>query len=390
MTGRRSTLPAVLRTTVLAVLLAAPLALVSAAAEDPADPPGTSAPVVSTEAPRVLGEAVFDERLRATEGGWSQEDPTGGLVHTYRWLRDGERIRGAREATYRPGIDDLRHRIAVEVTAHEEDGDRARAVSEETGPVRRADLVLRSAPRVLGTQRFGHVLRGDTGRWSTRPTRVRWQWLRDGEVLRGERGRSRAVAPADVGHRLRVQVAVRAPGHRTARVTSARTAPVRHRVDLRRTVTYSITTRGRTTTPVGDFARLAQQTFDDPRGWRGGGVGFRRVAEGGGFTLVLAQASTLPSFHPICSVQYSCRVGRFVVINQDRWRTATAPWNAAGGSLRDYRHMVVNHETGHWLGLGHGSCPRAGSPAPVMQQQSKGLGGCRFNPWPLAGERGRV
>ena len=65
---------------------------------------------------------------------------------------------------------------------------------------------------------------------------------------------------------------------------------------------------------------------------------------------------------------------------------ATPSWNAAGGSLRDYRHMVVNHETGHWLGHGHASCTGAGQPAQVMQQQSMSLQGCSFNAWPTTSE----
>jgi hypothetical protein len=48
--------------------------------------------------------------------------------------------------------------------------------------------------------------------------------------------------------------------------------------------------------------------------------------------------------------------------------------------------MVVNHETGHWLGHGHLGCGGAGRLAPVMMQQSKGLDGCKHNPWPLASE----
>ena len=70
---------------------------------------------------------------------------------------------------------------------------------------------------------------------------------------------------------------------------------------------------------------------------------------------------------------------------QPRRRHSPA-WNAARESLRDYRHMVVNHETGHWLGKGHASCPRRGALAPVMQQQSKGTQGCRLNPWPTLAE----
>ncbi|GAB3030746.1 hypothetical protein GCM10011376_23650 [Nocardioides flavus (ex Wang et al. 2016)] len=161
-------------------------------------------------------------------------------------------------------------------------------------------------------------------------------------------------------------------------------------VPARRRVTYSVTTRGRITASMEVFRRHAQETFDDPRGWRAGGVRFRRVRRGGNFTLVLAAAGTLPSFSSSCSVQWSCRVGRYVVINQLRWTRASPAWNAAGRSRRDYRHLVVNHETGHWLGLGHASCRRGGGRAPVMMQQSKGTGGCRFNPWPLPGEAAAV
>ncbi|MDT0184548.1 DUF3152 domain-containing protein [Microbacterium sp. ARD31] len=161
-------------------------------------------------------------------------------------------------------------------------------------------------------------------------------------------------------------------------------------IPVRRRVTYSVATRGRITTSLAQFRRQAQQTYADPRGWRYGGVEFRRVRRGGDFTLVLAAAGTVPSFSSACSATWSCRVGRFVVINQDRWKHASPAWNAAGRSLRDYRHLVVNHETGHWLGRGHASCPAGGGPAPVMMQQSKGTGGCRFNPWPLGWEAAAV
>ena len=189
-----------------------------------------------------------------------------------------------------------------------------------------------------------------------------------------------AVAPAATAAREQ---------RRTTPTTTQPTVEA-YAVAVRRRVTYSVTTRGRVGASMAVFRRQAQETYDDPRGWRAGGVQFRRVARGGDFTLVLAAAGAVPSFSSSCSAQWSCRVGRFVIINQDRWQHASPAWDAAGRSLRDYRHLVVNHETGHWLGRGHASCPAGGGRAPVMMQQSKGTGACRFNPWPLGWEAAAV
>ncbi|WP_139977795.1 DUF3152 domain-containing protein [Nocardioides litoris] len=362
----------------LAVLLALGL-LVGA----PSPARAAAAPVTSTSPPVVSGAATWGEPLTATAGTW---DPPG-VTAAYRWLRSGRPVPGATAAVYRLGTADLGHRVQVEVVVTSTDGSGAtgRAVSAPTAPVARADQRLRRAPRVVGDARFGRTVRATAGRWTTTPDWVRYRWLRAGRPVPGARGPRYTLRPDDVGRRLRVEVTARAEGHRTVTV---RSAPVRveHRVGVRRTVTYSVTTRGRVSADLGAFRRLAQQTYDDPRGWRGMGVRFRPVRSGGSFTLVLAEASTLPSYSRACSTQWSCRVGRYVVINQTRWQHASPAWNGARRSLRDYRHMVVNHETGHWLGRGHASCPRPGALAPVMQQQSKGTQGCRLNPWPTLGE----
>src|SRR3954471_17755611 len=116
------------------------------------------------------------------------------------------------------------------------------------------------------------------------------------------------------------------------------------------TVRYHVETRGHIHASMAVFRRQAQATYDSPRGWRRAGVRFVQVASGGAFTLVLSEASKVPSFSSFCSAQWSCRVGRYVIINQMRWRHASRVWHQHHRSRRSYRHMVINHETGHWLG----------------------------------------
>jgi hypothetical protein len=253
-------------------------------------------------------------------------------------------------------------------------------------------LTNTSAPSISGTPKEGQVLMAHPGRWTPRRAETRYRWLRDGAPIARADDRTYRLTALDVASRITVEVRVRADGYAWTSGVSEPTARIDHRVPVRRRVTYDVITRGRITTSVARFKRQAQETYADARGWRAGGIAFHRVALNGtkrkaDFTLVLAAASTLPSFSPGCSTFWSCRVGRFVVINQDRWKFASPAWNRARAGLRDYRHLVINHETGHWLGHGHRGCPARGRPAPVMMQQSKGLDGCRFNPWPTAAER---
>ena len=154
-----------------------------------------------------------------------------------------------------------------------------------------------------------------------------------------------------------------------------------------RTITYAVRSRGTVQGDLEEFGRLASATLNDRRGWSlGGAIRYREVDSNPDFVLWLAAPSELPKFSPVCDTTYSCRVGRNVVINDLRWRTGTAAWPA----VHEYHHYVVNHEVGHWLGMGHRGCPGTGAPAPVMQQQSIGLNGCRTNTWPTAAEKADV
>ena len=151
------------------------------------------------------------------------------------------------------------------------------------------------------------------------------------------------------------------------------------------TVKYEVSRAGATKANFHQFAYTVDAVLNDPRGWSlSGAVRFTRVSRGGRFTVRLTEPRVVGSYGG-CSPYYSCRVGFYVMINDDRWRFATPSFRDR--PIHFYRQMVLNHEVGHALGFGHARCGRAGWRAPVMQQQSKGLDGCRPNPWPLPSER---
>ncbi len=154
-------------------------------------------------------------------------------------------------------------------------------------------------------------------------------------------------------------------------------------------ITYSVNLRGDVYADVERFARTVTATLHDPRGWSlGGRIDFRRVPSGGDMRIVLASPEAVEAASPACDAAWSCQVRRQVLINELRWDTGTDSWEER--PQRAYRHYVVNHEVGHFLGLEHRHCRQPGGPAPVMQQQSISLEGCHTNVWPHLAELRKV
>jgi hypothetical protein len=377
--GLPSTLVAVVSVLLLGLTLVSGPALAATPPEDPEEPEPPT--VVNTAPPSITGEPRFGEVLRVDPGGWEPADATVD-VH---WLREGRPIKGATAPRFRPRLKDIGTALTVRVRATS--GDSTAVAFSEPVRVRKGLLANETRPRIDGSRRFDHTLAARPGSWSRKPDRVRYQWFRDGRPVPGATRPRLHLGLAEFGSRLTVRVTAFREGYRRAQARAPRTKRIDHRVPARHTVTYQVETRGAISADLATFRRQAQATFDDPRGWRGSGVRFVPVAAGGAFSLVLSEASQVPTFSSGCSRDWSCRVGRYVIINQTRWQQASPMWNRIGRTVRDYRHMVVNHETGHWLGHGHRGCPGQGAVAPVMMQQSKGLAGCRANPWPTAPER---
>jgi len=131
-------------------------------------------------------------------------------------------------------------------------------------------------------------------------------------------------------------------------------------------------------------ARALEKTLDDPRSWRSTGKVRFSLVKAGEQADLHAYLVTPGTTDKLCAPlltrgEVSCRAGDKVVLNAKRWVLGA---EAFGPDVAPYREYLANHEFGHALGHSHVGCPRAGRPAPVMLQQTKGLQGCTANPWP--------
>lgn len=175
---------------------------------------------------------------------------------------------------------------------------------------------------------------------------------------------TRGVPQAGTGHLVVVPGSSAAP----------RSGPVR---TVRVEVEVGVPVEGAT------FADFVLQTLNDPRGWgHGGTMTFARTDADAEIVVQLASPDTSRALcRPLETFgNLSCRSGSRAIITHYRWVHGHPDYH---DDLTGYRRYVVNHEVGHVLGHGHEPCGTSGEPAPVMQQQTKGLRGCLPNPWPF-------
>jgi hypothetical protein len=115
--------------------------------------------------------------------------------------------------------------------------------------------------------------------------------------------------------------------------------------------------------------------LNSPNGWNQDGYTFEPAEKVS--AKVWIRLSSSETIEQVCgfSNNLSCAElgGRNMYLNAERWFHG-APESKL--DLENYREYMVSHEMGHILGKVHEKCPGKGKKAPIMLQQTLGIGEC--------------
>jgi len=129
---------------------------------------------------------------------------------------------------------------------------------------------------------------------------------------------------------------------------------------------------------ISDVKFLLFTYLNYPEGWAKHGYFFEPTSLKN--EDVLVRLSNPKTIKAICGLEgnLSCAElgGKKMYLNSDRWFHGSKKSKL---SLEDYRQYMVSHEMGHILGYEHETCPCKNCPAPIMMQQTKGIGQCSPN-----------
>lgn len=142
-------------------------------------------------------------------------------------------------------------------------------------------------------------------------------------------------------------------------------------------VTYAVAVDKDVHYEVRKFREEVKKYLDDPDGWKSRGYKFKLVSDKPRILITLSSPKTLNESG--CKDEgLSCAVlnGGRVWINAMRWTSGS---KKSKQDLDGYRQYVISHEVGHALGYDHVDCPGEHEPAPIMMQQTLGIGECKPN-----------
>ncbi|WP_167736786.1 lamin tail domain-containing protein [Nocardioides sp. 1609] len=176
--------------------------------------PGT---IVEVTRPGIAGTAKVGSTLTGTGGTTSPA----AVTRRYQWLADGTPIAGATSSRLRLVGQLAGKRISLRVSASAAGYSDLTTVSAQTPAVARGTIVA-GKPRITGKVKVGRTLTAKVATPSV-ATRVTYQWLAGGKVLRGRTAARLTLTKAVRGKRITLRVTYTATGYRDlTRVSSTR------------------------------------------------------------------------------------------------------------------------------------------------------------------------
>ena len=182
----------------------------------------------STQAPEVTGRAMVGHTLHSSTGSWSLD----AVTLSYQWYAGSQPIAGATDPTYRPTPADAGLRIHVVVTATSPGYTKRSAESTETDQVLLGHAAV-AKPTLSGRAVLGATLRAHLATMTPSSATPHFHWFRGQDPIRGAHDATYVLQAGDVGHRIHVQVTVRARNwvsvsRRSVSTAQVRSVPVLH------------------------------------------------------------------------------------------------------------------------------------------------------------------
>ena len=183
--------------------------------------PGT---LKNLDAPMISGDVQVDHTISLDTGSWSPT-PDGLAVA---WFADGQPVEGADGGTTLALTPELvGTRISATVTATRAGYEPVTVNAAPTEPVAPGTFTVSTLPTIHGNVTFGETLTVDPGVFSPGDATVAVQWLRNGAPIAAATTSSYQIQNVDLGSRISVRVTLTRSGYLTQAADSASTVPVK-------------------------------------------------------------------------------------------------------------------------------------------------------------------
>lgn len=163
---------------------------------------------------RFWGNPVVGVVFNASSPQWSQD----GVDDAFQWLRNGAPIAGAADWRYTPVTSDLGKKLSVKITSSKAGKVFKIQEIKAYSPVT-AKALTATGSTVIGQAIVGSTLTAKPGAWTT-GTLLKYQWIRNGSVIKGATAATYKLTAADRGAYIAVETDGSLPGYITARSIS--------------------------------------------------------------------------------------------------------------------------------------------------------------------------